>query len=491
MTLPRYLGRTADHVFRLAEPGESATKTALFRPMTMPGSCFIEFGVGIDQYFQTCAALCIMFFICACINIPSMLYYASSSYSGEGGKAHLPWALQASAICTNKTWVVCNDCTEEEWSWAEEAGTFARAQDGTVLVERNACGGAMIFDGLIDFFTFVFVVLFLSAPSYYLYVREARMDEDVLTADDYSLLVTNPPADAYDPDEWKEFFEQFAEKQVTLVTVALDNEVMLKKLVQRRAQVENLRKLLPKGVNLDDEIMVQAALSKLVEEQKGINRNCFGKLFESFLRSTGLLIPAETLVGVISRLDQEIKELQTRQYNVSSVFITFETEEGQHKAFSALSPDTVNTLKATKKGVPLKHYFRKTLLQIDQPADPSSVRWLDLSTPPVRTVFMMTINLVITLLVVGVAAYFENKTRRTFGPSMSGPLVSISNSVIPAVVEFLMRFERHHTEDSWQTSFYTKITLFRWINTAIITKVGAVIQQNHDVSHAGSMLVRS
>ena len=476
MRLPRYLWNTADHVFRLAEPGETGHKTALFQPWSMPESCFNEFGVGIDQYFQTCAALCVMFFICACINIPSMIYYASATYSGGGGKKHLPLALQASAICTNKIWVVCNDCTEDEWSWAEEAGTFARAPDGTVLVERNACGGAMIMDGVIDYLTFVFVVIFLSAASYFLYIREVRMDEDVLTADDYSLLVTNPPEDAYDPDEWKEFFEQFAESQVTLVTVALDNEVMLRKLLQRRAQIENLKNLLPKEVDLDDELMVRIALSKLVDERKSASRSCVGVFFESCLRASGLLIPAESIMGAISRLDDDIEELQKKKYIVSSVFVTFETEEGKDAAFSALDENALKMTKSIRQdqGNPSDRCFRGKRLQIDQPVDPSSVRWLDLGTPKIRTVMVMTINLLVTLCLVAIAAFSENKTRKAFGPSMAGPLVSLLNSAIPIIVEILMKFEKHHTEGSWQTSFYTKITIFRWINTAIIIKVGVV-----------------
>lgn len=481
MTLPRYVWGTADHVFRLAEPGETTTKTALLQPLKMPGSCFVTFGTGIDQYFETCAILCILCFVCAIINLPTMMYYAGPTYSGQGGKSHLPWLLQASAICTKKVWVVCKDCTEEEWSWAEEAGTFARAPDGTALVERNDCGGARMMEGLLDFLTFAFLAIFLSLSSYYLYIREARMDEGVQTADDYTLQVSNPPSDAYDPDEWKEFFEQFtAQAQVTLATVALDNEDLLKKLVQRRGQVENLRKLLPNEVNLDDEIMVRAALAKLVEKRNGTDRSCFGKLFESFLRSTQLLIPAETIVNAIASLDEEIKELQTRQYNVSRVLITFETEEGKDQAYASLSPNTFRTLKVTPKGVPTNRYFKGIELQIDQPADPSSVRWLDLSASRIRAVFAMSVNLLITLFVIGVAAYLENTTRRLFGPELAGPLVAIFNSIIPVVVEVLMLFERHHTEGSWQTSFYMKITLFRWINTAIITKVGSALTANLD-----------
>lgn len=48
---------------------------------------------------------------------------------------------------------------------------------------------------------------------------------------------------------------------------------------------------------------------------------------------------------------------------------------------------------------------------------------------------------------------------------------TIFNSVIPIVVKILMLFERHQTEGGFQSSLYLKITLFRWVNTAIALQV--------------------
>jgi hypothetical protein len=61
---------------------------------------------------------------------------------------------------------------------------------------------------------------------------ELHYDESVLTASDFSVQVDKPPADATDPDEWKEFFSQFG--PVGYVTVVLHNSELLHKLQQRR-----------------------------------------------------------------------------------------------------------------------------------------------------------------------------------------------------------------------------------------------------------------
>lgn len=45
------------------------------------------------------------------------------------------------------------------------------------------------------------------------------------------------------------------------------------------------------------------------------------------------------------------------------------------------------------------------------------------------------------------------------------------NSVIPIIVKLLTSFEKHYREDDVQKSLYVKITLFRWVNTAVITRM--------------------
>ena len=61
--------------------------------------------------------------------------------------------------------------------------------------------------------------------------------------------------------------------------------------------------------------------------------------------------------------------------------------------------------------------------------------------------------------------------RLNLGAEYAGPLTIIFNSVIPYVVKLLLLLESHGNEGSRQESLYLKITLFRWVNTAILTKV--------------------
>jgi hypothetical protein len=55
-------------------------------------------------------------------------------------------------------------------------------------------------------------------------------------------MVDNPPRDALDPDEWRDFFEQFTpdDDQVTAVTIALNNEEMVRRLIKCRILQQKL-----------------------------------------------------------------------------------------------------------------------------------------------------------------------------------------------------------------------------------------------------------
>jgi hypothetical protein len=50
-------------------------------------------------------------------------------------------------------------------------------------------------------------------------------------------------------------------------------------------------------------------------------------------------------------------------------------------------------------------------------------------------------------------------------------ILSTFNGVIPVIVRALVSYEKHHDEGSMQVSLYVKITFFRWVNTAIKTRL--------------------
>lgn len=322
---------------------------------------------------------------------------------------------------------------------------------------------------IILFATFLFLVISMTFLSCYLNAREVLSDESKLTASDYSVLVRNPPPNAYDPDEWRTFFQQFAHKQVSCVTVALNNDELVRKLIERRKQEHALQLMLPEGTDMDDEDEVAHAVEKLTLETPPTSK-FMSHVVNPILTTMGLRVTAESLFKILESMTDEIRELQKKEYKVVSVFVTYETEEGQRNALEKLSLGKFDVLFNNVNGARPGTVFRDRVLQVEEPVEPDSIRWLDMSSTYLGRVSLWAFSLLITLVAVVVAGLCVAFTRHRYGPYVAGILVSVFNSVIPEIVAMLMLYEPHLTEDSYETSLYVKITLFRWVNTAVLVK---------------------
>lgn len=494
MTLPRHFvgENTTDYTFRRAEPGEHQVDTELYDPFRTPQKAFVEWGAGVDLYFISVLFFTVFMFVAACINIPSMIFYINQDYNNgvdknnatdalTGMVASLPFSLEASAICTNAQWVVCTDCTYDDWR--RDPSRFARgvASDGTpvTLVVRNTCQGTQFDNAFTNYATLLFAFVFIALTSLYLRARGVRFDEDKVTTTDYSVNVKNPPPDAYDPDEWHDFFSQFATDgdQVTCVTVTLNNEPLLRKtFYYRNFRGELLRKI-PADTDTDDEQATNAAIEKFLEEGRSyyIEFGFVGWILQCMViplfNIFGMLLSADKLYARMLALKEEIKELQEKEYKVSQIFVTFETEEGQRTALSALKVGLGDLLIKNKHAVSTEALFRGTLLEVVQPAEPNAVRWLDLDDKPVKIFIRSFITLVMTLGMIAFAGICIFYARQDIGPFFAGILTTLFNSTIPQAIKLLMMIEPHQTEGGYQVSLYLKITIFRWALTAIVPLV--------------------
>jgi hypothetical protein len=184
-----------------------------------------------------------------------------------------------------------------------------------------------------------------------------------------------------------------------------------------------------------------------------------------------MLLPPDKLYSKMLVLKRKIKELQEKEYKVSQIFVTFETEAGQRTALSALQLGFLDIVTDNKKAVAQNCLFKGKLLHVVQPAEPNAVRWLDLDDSPMKIFIRSFVTLIITCGLIALASVCIFYTRRKIGPFWSGILTTCFNSTIPQVIKILMWFEPHQTEGAFQTSLYLKITLFRWVLTAIVPQV--------------------
>ena len=393
VTLPRYLFRPkppgwvkrsplvrfknkmskANKKMDIAEPGEKDRATRLYSPIFTPLKQMGDFGLGIGLYFSTLRAITVMTFLAGLINIPNIIFYSGSEYSA--GQPDVPWLLKGSAICTEQAWVPCTTCnTSESQGYTTEYYRLANTtnEHGTEIVfsMKNTCNAARYKVGLVNLGTCFFIVAGIAYMNYYQKKMEVEFDEDEQTAQDYSVIITNPPPDANDPQEWKDFFEKnFDNVHVTCCTVAIDNDFLVRCLVKRRELLQKMKLITPPGTSLAP--LDLAKLSTSIQK----NRNALAKFLA--ILAPGIPEYYGQLVVLNSSI-QGVAQLDKSEFPVNNIFITFETEAAQRQVLAALTVPTYRIWKQDTSVIANPHHlFRKErVLQICEAEEPSTIRYV-------------------------------------------------------------------------------------------------------------------
>lgn len=322
VTLARYFIDENPQDFVRAPQGEKRRKTSLYPLFGTPTKELMDFGVSVRMYFSSLLLLATFMALAGVFNAPLILYFWN--YGTKEGVAN---EVRASAICDETEWVACESCTTE---YASEYPAYRL--DGAGNVRRNTCDFENWLSPALWCYAASILLLVLFGWAFFWVQRKAEIvfDEEVQTASDYSIKISNPPPDAIDPEEWRIFLGRFAQKGVTHLAIALDNAELVDALVKRRKLLRNLSQKLPLGTDMTD----NDAIAEAVMES---GRNDWISL--PFMPTTNRLFRD------YQDLQEEIKRLLQRDYKVVAVFATFETERGQRDALHALSTGRLNVLR--------------------------------------------------------------------------------------------------------------------------------------------------
>ena len=410
-----------------ATRGEHQRPTRLYSVFYTPLKQMGDFGIGIGLYFTTVWAVSIMTIVAGFISIPNMMYFDSEAYGPLKHKKS--FHIATSALCLEENWVPCPDCVSENFLDKDRFQIVQSMRTGKDLVFalKNQCKRDQIFRlGIVNWSAIIFIFFSLGAILVFVEKMEVQFDEDEQTAQDYSLIVNNPPKDAIYPEEWKLFFDRISEGHVTVCTVALDNDVLVKALVERRAILEQIKRQLEPGTSLDEANL--SRLSACVERDRTSIYNVFATVLHPF----GLMRDVAYHYNEIVRLTSKIRGLSQIKYNASKVYVTFETEAAQRNALSILSRGVLDITRNNTNSMLKKHLFRgNRVLSVSEPEEPSTVRWEDLSTKlrvRIRGIVITTL-FSLGLIVVTAILVFIIKERR--GMDTAAFVISIANAIFP------------------------------------------------------------
>ena len=420
------------------------------------------------MYFSTLRAITVLCVICGLINLPTILYFASDEYNlKDTVNTTIPTLLQGSAICLDQSWVPCEECDcsdEDQWPDPDRCVTgISSTSNSTSLTFalKNNCDGATLQNGFVNYGTMIVVLLGTLLLAKYLKQQEVQFDEDEQTAQDYSIVITNPPHDAHDPQEWRTFFLEQLGATATVVTCAVDNDLLVQTLVERREILRTIENSVEPGTSLD--ILNLAKIAAEIEHSRV-------KFHQKLMA-----IIAPGLPGLFSRLvalNAKVQGLSQLDYPCTNVFVSFETEADQRKVLSKLSVGSLQAARNVKTAVSdPKYLFRgETVLAVAEPNEPSTVRWRDLNATFLDKLKIQLFTIGATLVAVALVALIVQiaDNASTIGAALA---ISIANSIFPVFAKLLTNVERHQDEGLKQTSLYFKIALFRWVNTALVISI--------------------
>lgn len=416
---------------------------------------FLFLRLGIGLYFSTLRYITVLTLVAGLINIPNMVYFSGSEYLGENNNA----ALVGSAVCTNEQWVPCPNCTKSVF--LEERFAVSKGPDGDDLTFalKNMCDGATTMTGMVNYGTLWFIVLGILVLHRYLSEKQIQFDEDEQTAQDYSIRITNPPEDARDPEEWRKYFKDVFGAHATVITVALDNDPLVRALTERRECMRKIEINLEPGTPLDT-----LTLSRMAAEVE-MSRKIFGKILAMI--SPGI----PELFGRVAELEAKIRGWAQLDYECSNVFVTFETEKEQRAVLRALSVGSYHVKRQNVEKVKdTNHLFRNRLmLKAKEPQEPSTIRWADLNLTTVDIIKPMATTTICSAIIIVLIALLI-RTINNWEQTYAALAIAGANVVFPQVAKILTSFERHSSLSGIEISLYFKIAVFRWTTSAIVSE---------------------
>ena len=203
-----------------------------------------------------------------------------------------------------------------------------------------------------------FILLAMAALTLYQRRTQITFDEQEQTAQDYSIVITNPPADATEPEEWKVFFESRFGGHMTCCTVTINNDLLIKALAERREVLFEIEVKLKDGTILDT-----LTLSELAAKEEHI-RLCKSRLLPGM----------PELVGCLIVLNAQIQGLAQQEYRTTRVFCTFETESAQRQVLYNMTVGAFTSSRNMTHKVNSNLLFRgEHVLYVREPEEPNCI----------------------------------------------------------------------------------------------------------------------
>lgn len=321
-----------------------------------------QFGLGVSVYLIQLGLVGVLTFVCGCILLPSIISYSRVSYGAFWN--HDP-RLLGSAACEHATLItgITQGCDPSEDTCSAHYRENCELSEATIISD-------------IVMTCFLALVLYFNMG---IDEIEDVLDEAVQTAQDYSVVVSDPDADATDPDEWKVFFERYG--RVKNISITKKNRQLHKLLLKKHLI---MRQLDPRHLcRIKDDVEYSAAMSHLKSRtdvnighdisQAQENQGCWLRFKQMVGISRDMTFQVEKLCEVNRRLVEACHPKCS--YPACRVFVSFETEREQRLCLRECATSYMESIFDVSGSSKTRSKFRDvSVLNLSESAEPSNIQ---------------------------------------------------------------------------------------------------------------------
>ena len=285
---------------------------------------------------------------------------------------------------------------------------------------------------------------------------EAKLDESIQTAQDYSIMVDDPNGAITDPDDWYQYFSRWGE--VKYVSVVRKNSKLCGLLLERHVLTREIEGIFSQE---DKEQMV-----KLAETSAGI------VLKEPSLFGT---TQKQRYVLKLRNINQQLEAAYKLTYPVIKVFVTFEYEKDQRNCLDALStsyfdsaiespPEDEDEDDVEKK---YKPRIEDEVLCVREPSEPDNINWQILEISLSERLLKNFISFCIGVVALYGSFYFTNWVQEN-NPEYFPLAIAAMDTILPSIFQIILLIEKHVDEDDRQNSLLRMLFFARILNPIVM-----------------------
>eukprot|EP01038_Epipyxis_sp_PR26KG_P004353 gene4353-6158_t len=414
--------------YRLVQPNE--TDRGELIPVFYAGfKTLSQFGIGVALYYFQLLMLALIYFLASMIMTQAVSHYSSNSF----GIVSVNPLVTISAACLpliNVTATV--GCDSNSPSCIITYRPNCELPYNNALIDLVSCG------------MFVLVLALMVFIEQYL-IKE--IDEEVQSAQDYSIVVMDPTETADDPDEWYDFFSRFG--TIKYITIFRDNNSLCDMISKKQAIIHKIQ---------------QHKQSEAQKQAVGIynNRN-FLSCFTS--NATRKLLKLELK---LEKINKKLSAMFLRSYRVNKVYVTFETEEYQRLCLKEMEIPDIDAMLDRKTVSRSRILFQgENVLNVKEPPEPDNIIWRNLAYSSIKSTLFRLFS---TIFEVGILVmiYFFLNIIRQFSALVYAVFITIADSLLPMISTTLTDLSAPTSEGDRQNLLQQKLFLSRLLLSVII-----------------------